>query len=108
MTPVQYPEVAALHLNPAFSAVAIIPPGATLVWLGGQNAVDPKGAIVGKGDVIRVQVFLRADQDLRTAYAAFAPVLAGRPRAPLVGVALVAGLAHPDFLIEVGLEAVQP
>ncbi|MCA9905579.1 MAG: RidA family protein, partial [Anaerolineae bacterium] len=36
-----------LHKNPAFTQVAVIEPGATLVHVGGQNAVDADGNIVG-------------------------------------------------------------
>lgn len=122
-----------LHRNAAFSHVAVIPPGAALVWVGGQNAVDGEGRIVGVddvaaqarqvkanveaalaaagcgwADVVRVQVLLRAGQDPRQAYAPFAPALAERPSPPLVGVAQVAALAHPDFLLEVAVEAVRP
>lgn len=32
--------------SPAFSHVAIVPPGATTIDVGGQNGVDPSGAVV--------------------------------------------------------------
>ena len=32
--------------SPAFSHVAVVPPGATTVYLGGQNGVDERGALV--------------------------------------------------------------
>jgi len=37
--------------SPTFSHVAVIPPGATTVLVGGQNAVDADGALVGGDDV---------------------------------------------------------
>ena len=37
--------------SPAFSHVAVVPPGATTVYVGGQNAVDADGALVGGSDV---------------------------------------------------------
>jgi enamine deaminase RidA (YjgF/YER057c/UK114 family) len=37
--------------SPAFSHVAVVPPGATTVYVGGQNAVDGDGKLVGPGDV---------------------------------------------------------
>jgi enamine deaminase RidA (YjgF/YER057c/UK114 family) len=40
-----------LFASPAFSQVAIIPPGATTIHVGGQNAVDSSGALVGGDDV---------------------------------------------------------
>jgi hypothetical protein len=33
--------------SPAFSHVAVIPPGTTTIYVGGQNAVDADGALVG-------------------------------------------------------------
>lgn len=35
----------------ASSHVAVVPPGATTIYVGGQNAVDETGALVGAGDV---------------------------------------------------------
>ena len=32
--------------SPAFSHVAVVPPGATTVYLGGQNGVDETGRVV--------------------------------------------------------------
>jgi Endoribonuclease L-PSP len=37
--------------SPAFSHVAVVPPGATAVYVGGQNAVDGDGKLVGGDDV---------------------------------------------------------
>ncbi|WP_091966466.1 hypothetical protein [Propionibacterium cyclohexanicum] len=36
--------------SPAFSHVAVVPPGATTIYGGGQNAVDAAGALVGGDD----------------------------------------------------------
>jgi enamine deaminase RidA (YjgF/YER057c/UK114 family) len=38
--------------SPAFSHVAVVPPGATTIFLGGQNAVDESGQLVGGDDVL--------------------------------------------------------
>lgn len=133
MANVEYPAPSGLHRNPAYSHVAVIPPGAALVWVGGQNAVNGDGRIVGVGDlgaqarqvkanvetaleaagcgwgdVVRVHVLLRAGLDPRQAYAPFAPALGARPSPPLVLAAQVVALAHPDFLLEVAVEAVRP
>ncbi|MFA6504675.1 MAG: Rid family hydrolase [Treponemataceae bacterium] len=133
MPKVSYPPVAGLPRNPAFSEVAVIPSGASLVWIGGQNAVGENREIVGKGDataqaarikerielalktagcswadVVRLQVYLVAGVDPRASYSVFAPALASRETPPLVGVYQVVALAHPDFLLEVSVEAVKP
>lgn len=54
--------------SPAFSHVAIVPPGATTIYVGGQNAVDASGALVGAGDVAAQSV--RALENVATALAA--------------------------------------
>lgn len=40
-----------LVYSPAFSHVAVVPPGATTIYIGGQNAVSAEGALVGGNDV---------------------------------------------------------
>ena len=39
-----------LHRNPAYSQAVAVSGGARTIYVGGQNAVDASGAIVGKGD----------------------------------------------------------
>lgn len=39
-----------MHKNPAFSQGVIVPAGARTLLIGGQNGVDEKGEVVGKGD----------------------------------------------------------
>lgn len=41
---------AGLVSSPAFSHVAIVPPGATTIYLGGQSAVDEAGQLSGRED----------------------------------------------------------
>ena len=36
---------------PAFTHVVVVPPGSTTVYIGGQNAVDGDGTLVGGDDV---------------------------------------------------------
>jgi enamine deaminase RidA (YjgF/YER057c/UK114 family) len=114
----------------AFSHVAVVPPGATTVYVGGQNAVDADGALVGGGDVaaqttktmenvvtalaaaglgiehlVSVTVVLVAGVDVQAAYGAAAPFLAAATRPPLVSAALVSGLGVPGALVEVSAVA---
>lgn len=114
--------------SPAFSHVAIVPPGATTVYIGGQNAVDGDGTLVGGDDVVaqteqvmkNLQVALAAGGasvhdlvmmtvlfvdgvDLAAAYPVAAAGLAGA--APPVVSARVAGLAVPGALLEVSAVA---
>ena len=114
-----------LVVSPAFSHVAVVPPGATTIYVGGQNGVDAAGAIVSTdvaqqaaraldnastalaaagatlADVVQWTVLLAADADLGAAYGAIAPRLATGGAPPLVTAARVASLAVPGALIEV-------
>ncbi|MGO4455270.1 RidA family protein [Arthrobacter sp. RAF14] len=115
--------------SPAFSHVAIVPAGATTIYVGGQNGVDESGRVVsddaaeqalravenarvaleaagvGLGDVVQWTVLIQADADLHAAYGAIAPLLAREGAPPLVTAALVAGLGVPGSLIEVSAVA---
>ena len=115
--------------SPAFSHVAVVPPGATTVYVGGQNAVDADGTLVGGldvaaqavravenagtalaaagatyADVVQWTVLLVEGVDVAAAYGAIAPLLAA-PEPALVTAAMVAGLAVPGALVEVSAVA---
>ncbi|MDF2558901.1 MAG: endoribonuclease [Microbacterium sp.] len=120
---------AGLVASPAFSHVAVVPPGATTIYVGGQNGVDATGSLVssdaadqslravenarialesagaGLDDVISWTVLIHQDADLRAAYGAVASRLAREGEPPLVTAALVAGLGVPGALIEVSAVA---
>ncbi|WP_129783890.1 Rid family hydrolase [Promicromonospora panici] len=129
MEQIQLLRPAGLVLSPAFSHVAIVPPGATTIYVGGQNSVDADGALVGGddvaaqsvrsvenvraalaaagatfADVIRWTVLFVDGVDLQAAYGAIAPLLAS-DEPPLVLGARVAGLGVPGALIEVSVVA---
>src|SRR2546430_2676067 len=46
MTEIQLLRPEGLFASPAFSQVAVVPPGATMVYVGGQNAIDQNGKLV--------------------------------------------------------------
>ncbi|WP_125774976.1 RidA family protein [Antribacter gilvus] len=112
--------------SPAFSHVAVVPPGATTIHVGGQNAVDRTGQLVGGDDVaeqtrqvmsnlttalaaagagiehlVSVTVLLVEGVDINAAYGAAAAALAAAPKPPLVTAAVVRGLGVPGALVEV-------
>jgi len=122
-----------LITSPAFSHVAIVPAGATTIYLGGQNGVDESGKTVSDdvaeqaaktidnatialeaagaslSDVIQWTVLIATEADLGAAYGAIAPRLAGAGAPPLVTAARVAGLGVAGALIEVSaIAAVMP
>jgi enamine deaminase RidA (YjgF/YER057c/UK114 family) len=122
-----------LHRNPAYSNVAIVSGPVRTIYVGGQDAVDAEGEIVGRGDlavqtrqimrnieialaaggagfehVVKFTVLVLEGQDLRAGFGAFQAIVGERPDPPLVTAAFVAALAHPDFLVEVDAIAVVP
>ena len=122
-------QPAGLVVSPAFSHVAVVPPGFTTIYVGGQNGVDETGAVVsadageqslravenarvaleaagaGLEDVVSWTVFIHQDADLRAAYGAVASKLARDGAPPLVTAAIVAGLGVPGAIIEVSAVA---
>src|SRR6476661_1647248 len=48
---VQHLNPETLHHNPAFSQAVLVSGAVKTVYIGGQNAVDTAGAIVGRGDI---------------------------------------------------------
>lgn len=128
MTEISLLRPAGLVHSPAFSHVAVVPPGATTVYVGGQDAVDADGKLVGDGDVtaqtrqvmanvrvalaaagatvhdlVSVTLFIAEGVDLTLAYPVAAQALAGA--VPTVLAARVASLAVPGALIEVSAVA---
>lgn len=124
--PIERLNPAGMHRNPVYSQGISVPASARHIYVGGQNGVDAEGRIVGKSDLaaqtaqalanlaavlaaggarpddlISLTVCLAGDADLRTAFGAWAAFWNGRGAPPIVKVLRVAGLANPDFLIEV-------
>ena len=120
-----------MHANPAFSQGIILPAGARTLLIGGQNGVDAEGRIVSKSDVgkqaekalsnlklvldaaggaiedlVKVTIVIEQNADLSAAFGAWMAVWGNRHNPPTVKVLKVAGLADPDFLIEIEAQAV--
>jgi len=115
--------------SPAFSHVAVVPPGATTIYVGGQNAVDAAGALIGEGDVaaqseqalenartalaaagatladvVQWTVLFVEGADIAAGYGAIAAKLASAEPA-LVTAAFVSGLGVPGALVEISAVA---
>lgn len=116
-----------------YSSVAVVTGSVKTVYIGGQNAVDESGNIVGKGDFVQQveQVFRNLETVLaaggaklehiikwniyavegtsaEAGFAVFQRMWGSRPNLPLITGVFVAGLAHPDFLVELDAVAVVP
>lgn len=107
--------------------MAVVPPGATTIHVGGQNGVDGSGSLVGDDvvaqtrqvmknlhvalaaagasvqDLVMMTILLVDGTDIGAAYPVAAAELAGAK--PAVVVARVAGLAVPGALVEVSAVA---
>ena len=125
-----------VHKNPAYSQGVAVRGPARTIYVGGQNAVDASGAIVGTGDlgrqteqvinnvalvleaggarltdVIKWNIHVVAGQNIGLAFAAYqramqATAAAAKPGA--VTAAFVSGLARPEYLIEIEAVAIVP
>ncbi|MBI1255910.1 MAG: RidA family protein [Chloroflexi bacterium] len=130
---VEYLSPDGLNKNPAFSNVIVVSGNAKTVYVGGQDALDASGQIVGKGDlkaqveqvlrnieialaaggaklehVIKWNLYVVQGQSLREGYAAFQSIGVKQPHPPAISMAFVSGLANPDFLVEMDAIAVVP
>lgn len=130
---VQHINPDGMSKNPAFTNVIVVSGSVRTVYIGGQDAVDATGAIVGKGDIakqteqvlknlqtalsaagaglehiIKWNVYIVQGQSLRAGFAAFQTAWGNRPNPPAISGIFVAGLANPDFLVEMDAIAVIP
>lgn len=122
-----------LPRNPGFSQAVAVTGAVRTVYVGGQNAVDAHGAVVGRGDlkaqteralhnlqialaaadarlehVVKWDVCLVQGQPAGPGFEAFQRVWGDRPDPPAIRLLFVAGLAHPDYLVEIDAVAVVP
>jgi enamine deaminase RidA (YjgF/YER057c/UK114 family) len=120
-----------MHQNPAYSQAVTVTGNARTIYIGGQNAVDAQGQVVGKGDiaaqteqifanletvltaagarlhdVIKWTVYIVQGTDFMPGFAVFQQKWGTAAPPPIVTAAIVAGLAHPDFLVEIEAVAV--
>jgi enamine deaminase RidA (YjgF/YER057c/UK114 family) len=130
---VQHLNPETLHHNPAFTQAVAVSGAVKTVYVGGQNAVDTSGKIVGQGDiaaqteqvmqniqaalaaggaslehVIKWNLYIVQGQPLQPGFEVFQRVWNRRPNPPAITAAFVAGLANPDFLIEIDAIAIVP
>lgn len=130
---VEYINPDRLHKNPAFTQVISVSGPVKTIYVGGQDAVDAQGIIVGKGDlkaqtaqvlanlrealaaagagleyIIKWNMYLVQGQSLQEGFQAFQQFWGLRPNPPTITMAYVSGLANPDFLIEMDAVAVVP
>jgi 2-iminobutanoate/2-iminopropanoate deaminase len=112
-----------LHKNPAFTQAITVDGPVRMVYVGGQNAVNAQGEVVGddlrtqseqalrnvlaaleaagatQQDVVKLGIYIVQGQDIREGYAAAQTVWGMYPTC-ITGI-FVAGLADPRFLVEI-------
>lgn len=120
-----------LPANPAFSQVVVVEQPSQTIYVGGQNAVDVDGNIVGDdlhqqtrqalrnlraalaaadasfADVVRWTVTIVEGHEVLDGFRAFQQLDDIPDPPPAIGVAVVAGLANPGFLVEIDAVAVR-
>lgn len=117
--------------NPAFSQVVVVDQPASTIYVGGQNAIDADGAVVGDdlyqqsvqalenlcaalaaadasfADVVRWTVTLVEGHQIADGFRAFLELDDIPDPPPTIGVSVVSGLANPAFLVEIDAVAVR-
>lgn len=122
-----------LPKNPAFTNVIVVTGQVKTIYIGGQDAVDASGTIVGKDDIkkqteqvlanlqtalqaggadlehiVKWNVYVVQGQPLQAGFEAFQQFWGQRSDPPAITMVFVSGLANPDFLIEMDAIAVVP
>lgn len=122
-----------MNKNPAYSQVAVVEGNCRTIYIGGQNAVDKDGNIVGKDDIeaqaaqilhnletalaagggsfehiIKWNVYIMQGQSTEKALKVFQEPMKKMKHPPVITGVYVGGLAHPDFLLEMEAVAVVP
>lgn len=133
MGQVQHINPDALPANPAFTNVIVVTGPVKTIYIGGQDAVNASGEVVGIGDlrqqvsqvlanlqealkaagaglehVVKWNVYVVEGQPLETGFEVFQQVWGRRPNPPAISMMFVSGLANPDFLVEMDAIAVVP
>jgi enamine deaminase RidA (YjgF/YER057c/UK114 family) len=130
---VRYINPDSLNKNPAFTNVVVVEGNVKTVYIGGQDAINASGEIVGKGDIvaqteqilanvraalaaggarpehiIKWNIYVVQGQSLQAGFAAFQNAWPQTPNPPAITGVFVSALAHPDFLVEMDAVAVVP
>jgi len=122
-----------LSKNPAFSQVVTTQGNGKIIYIGGQDAVNAQGEVVGKGDIaeqteqvmknlqtalsacgatfeniVKLSIYLVQGQDFYRGFQVSQKYFGNLTNPPAISVLIVAGLANPDFLVEIDATAFIP
>ena len=112
--------------NPAFSQIAITKGNGDTIYIGGQNAITKDLKIIGKGDIaaqteyalknietalnyckasldnlFKLTIYIVQGQDVRKGFEGAQSFLKKLSNPPVITGVIVAGLANPDYLVEI-------
>jgi enamine deaminase RidA (YjgF/YER057c/UK114 family) len=115
-----------LSKNPAFSQVAITKGNGNTIYIGGQNAINKNLEIIGKADITRqteyilknietalnaagatlddlfkLTIYIVQGQDVKKGFEGAQGFLKKLSNPPVISGIIVAGLANPDYLVEI-------
>jgi 2-iminobutanoate/2-iminopropanoate deaminase len=120
---IEHVNPTSLHGNPAFTQLVTVEGAHKLAYVGGQNATDADGIIIGRDlatqteqafrnvlaaleavgarqeHVVKLSVYLVQGHDVGQAFGAAQRVWGSHPTA--ISVVTVVGLASPEFLVEI-------
>jgi enamine deaminase RidA (YjgF/YER057c/UK114 family) len=130
---VQHVNPPGLLTSPAFSQAIVVSGAAKTIYIGGQDAVDATGTVVGEGDVkaqahqifrnlqailyatgarledvVKWTIYVVSGTPIQPGVEAFQEVWGSRGEPPVISVIFVAGLGRPEFLVEIDAVAVVP
>ena len=119
--------------NPAFSQIITTAGNGKTIYIGGQNAVNDKGQILGQNDIsmqteqvmknleialtscgvgfeslVKLNIHIVQGQNAYRAFQVSQKYLEHTPNPPIITVLFVAGLIHPEFLLEIDAIAFKP
>ena len=112
--------------NPAFSQIAVTKGRGDTIYIGGQNAITKDLEIIGKGDIakqteyilnnievalhacnaslddlFKLTIYIVQGQDVKKGFEGAQAFLKKLSHPPVISGIIVAGLANPDYLVEI-------
>lgn len=131
--PIQHINPEGLFKSPAFSQVVTTEGKGKTIYIGGQNAVNARNEIVGKGDIseqteqvmrnietalttcgatfvhlVKLTIHIVQGEDLLRGFQASQKYLGELKNPPAITGFFVSSLTHPDFLVEIDAIAFLP
>lgn len=122
-----------LAKNPVFSQIVTTQGNGKTIYIGGQDAVNPKREIIGKGNIaeqteqvmqnlqtaltacgatfenlVKLNIYMVQGQDLLSGFQVSQKYFGSLTNPPAISVLIVVGLANPAFLVEIDATAFIP